>query len=82
LPGGRDNAYLSIAYAQLYATAIGLGTCWAGLFEYCAASGYEPLLGLLNLPENMKAVSGLMVGYPQYAYKRLVDRNPLQVTWQ
>jgi hypothetical protein len=21
--------------------AIGLGTCWAGLFEYCAASGCE-----------------------------------------
>lgn len=35
----RDNTYIAFAYAQLFATAIGLGTCWAGLFEYCAASG-------------------------------------------
>jgi nitroreductase/NAD-dependent dihydropyrimidine dehydrogenase PreA subunit len=78
----RDNAYLSLAYAQLFAVAIGLGTCWAGLFEYCAASGHKPLLALLNLPKNMQVVSGMMVGYPKYTYQRLVDRNPLQVTWQ
>lgn len=79
---GRDNTYISFAYAQLFATSMGLGTCWAGLFEYCAASGYEPLLKLLNLPQNMQVTSGMMVGYPQYIYKRLVGRNPLQVTWQ
>jgi nitroreductase/NAD-dependent dihydropyrimidine dehydrogenase PreA subunit len=78
----RDNAYLSLAYAQLFATSIGLGTCWAGLFEYCAASGYEPLLNLLDMPADMRVISGLMVGYPKYTYQRLVDRNPLQVTWQ
>jgi nitroreductase/NAD-dependent dihydropyrimidine dehydrogenase PreA subunit len=79
---GRDNTYISFAYAQLYATALGLGTCWAGLFEYCAAAGYQPLLSLLNLPANMRVTSGMMVGYPQFTYQRLVDRNPLQVTWQ
>lgn len=48
----------------------------------CATSGYKPLLDILNLPENMKVVTaGLMVGFPKYTYKRLVDRNPLQVTW-
>jgi hypothetical protein len=36
----------------------------------------------LNLPENMHVTGGLMVGYPKYTYRRLVDRNPLQVTWQ
>lgn len=78
----RDNAYLSLAYAQLFAVSLGLGTCWAGLFEYCASSGHYPLLELLDLPENMQVMSGMMVGYPQYTYQRLVDRNPLQVTWQ
>lgn len=78
----RDNAYLSLTYAQLFATSIGLGTCWTGLFEYCASSGYKPLLDLLALPANMRVISGLMVGYPKYTYKRLVDRNTLQVTWQ
>lgn len=79
---GRDNAYLALAYAQLYAPSIGLGTCWAGLFEYCAASGYEPLLAVLKLPEHMQVMTGMMVGYPEYMYQRLVDRNPLAVTWQ
>ena len=82
LPRGRDNTHFSLAYAELYAPAIKLGTCWAGFFEACAADGYQPLLNLLNLPAEMAVTGGLMVGYPKYTYKRLVDRNPLQVTWQ
>lgn len=78
----RDNTYIAFTYAQLFAVALGLGTCWAGLFEYCAASGHEPLITLLNLPPGKKVTSAMMVGYPQYTYQRLVDRNPLQVTWQ
>jgi nitroreductase/NAD-dependent dihydropyrimidine dehydrogenase PreA subunit len=78
----RDNAYLSLAYSQLFAVAIGLGTCWAGLFEYCASIGHKPLLELLDIPEHMQIISGMMVGYPQYTYQRLVDRNHLDVTWQ
>ncbi|ACL16805.1 nitroreductase family protein [Methanosphaerula palustris] len=79
---GRDNSYLSLAYVQLLAPSLGLGTCWAGFFEYCAATGYEPLLRLLNLPEHMRVTTGMMVGYPKYTYHRQVDRNPLQVTWE
>lgn len=82
LPRGRDNTHFSLAYAELYAPSIGLGTCYAGFFEACATAGYQPLLNLLNLPENMVVTGGLMIGYPQYTYKRLVDRKPLQVTWQ
>jgi len=81
LPRGQDNTHFSLAYAELYAPAIGLGTCWAGFFARCAVVGYQPLLKLLNLPEDMAVTGGLMVGYPKYTYKRLVDRNPLQVTW-
>lgn len=78
---GRVSAHFSLAYAELYAPAIGLGTCWAGFFENCAATGYQPLIRLLNLPDNTNVAGALMVGYPQYAYQRLVDRSPLQVTW-
>ena len=78
----RDNTYIAFSYLQLFATTIGLGTCWAGLFEYCAASGYEPLLHLLDLPTGMRVISGMMVGYPKYTYKRVVERNPLRVTWK
>lgn len=82
LPMGKDNTRFSLAYAQLFAPTIELGTCWAGFFEMCANDNYLPLLSILNLPENMSVTGGLMVGYPKYAYKRLVDRDPLQVTWE
>lgn len=78
---GHDSTLFSLAYAELYATSVGLGSCITGFFDACAASGYKPLLDILNLPENMKVTAGLMVGFPKYTYKRLVDRNPLQVTW-
>ena len=79
---GRDSTHFALAYAQLYAPTIGLGTCFAGLFEGCATSGYQPLLNLLNLPEDTSVTGALMVGYPKYTYKRLVDRNSLQVIWE
>jgi len=79
---GRDSTHFALAYAQLYAPTIGLGTCFAGLFEGCATSGYQPLLNLLNLPEDTRVTGAIMVGYPKYTYKRLVDRNSLQVIWE
>ncbi|MDP4161302.1 MAG: nitroreductase family protein, partial [Bacillota bacterium] len=81
MPRGRDNSHFSLAYAELYAPALGLGTCWAGYFEGCASTGYQPLTDLLGLHPDKVVSGGLMLGYPKVTYKRLVDRNPLQVTW-
>ncbi|MBP1763589.1 MAG: nitroreductase [Firmicutes bacterium] len=78
---GRENTHFSLAYVELYASAIGLGSCWAGIFEACASSGYRPLLELLNLPEDKVVTGAIMVGYPEYRYYRLVDRNPLDLTF-
>lgn len=79
---GRDNTHFSLEYAELFAPSLGLGTCWAGLVETCARSGYQPLLELLDIPENLIVTGGIIVGYPKYSYKRLVDRSPLIVTWR
>lgn len=81
LKNGRENTIFSLAYLELFATTLGLGSCWAGLFEMCAFAGYEPLLKLFNIPENKAITGAVMVGYPKYTYKRLVDRNPLEITW-
>lgn len=78
----RDNTHFAFAYAQLYAPTIGLGSCWSGLFEYCATAEHEPLLQLLKLPENRFVTGALLIGYPNYSFKRLVDRDPLQISWQ
>lgn len=79
---GRDNTHFALTYTQLYAPALGLGTCWPGLLEYCAATEYEPLLRLLKLSENKVVTGALLTGYPVYSFKRLVDRDPLKISWQ
>lgn len=79
---GRDNTHFSLAYAQLYALTLGLGSCWSGLFEYSVMDEYEPLLKILNISQDRVVTGGLLVGYPLYRFKRLVDRAPLQITWQ
>jgi nitroreductase len=78
---GRDNTHFSLAYVELYATTLGFGTCWAGLFEMCALSGFSPLLDLLNLSADKNVTGAVMVGYPEYNFWRLVDRNPLAITF-
>lgn len=82
-PLGHDNARLGLEYVELYATAMGLGTCWAGFAEMAAAAAEpgSPLASLMQIPEGFGVVGSMMLGYPQYTYKRLPDRNPLQVTW-
>ncbi|WP_283608648.1 nitroreductase family protein [Faecalispora anaeroviscerum] len=78
---GRDNTHFALAYAELFATSMGLGTCWTGLVETCARSGYQPLLELLDIPDNLMVTGGIIVGYPKYRFRRLVNRSPLIVTW-
>ena len=77
----HDNARFSLEYVELYATAMGLGTCWAGFVEMVAGSQYKPLLDLMQIPDGFTIAGTMMLGYPQYTFKRLVDRNPLKVTW-
>ena len=76
---GFSNTRFALAYAELFAPTLGLGSCWAGFFEMAGKTHYQPLRDFLQLPENLVITGGLMLGYPKYQYPRLVDRNPLQV---
>lgn len=79
---GRSNAEFVLAYAELYAPSLGLGTCWGGFVQHCAFSGYEPLLQQLEVPEGKRLAGAIMAGYPKYRYPRLVNRNPLEIAWK
>lgn len=81
-PIGEKNTRYSLAYAELYAPTLGLGTCWSGFFEMCAFAGYPAVYDLLAVPDNMAITGAIMAGYPVYRYHRLVDRNPLAVDWR
>lgn len=78
---GRENSIFSLAYLELYVPTLGLGSCWAGIFEICALSDHSPMLKLFNIPEGKKITGAVMVGYPEYSYKRMVERDPLDVTF-
>lgn len=78
---GIKNTISAFSYLELFATSLGLGSCWAGLFEMCAFSNYYPLMKLFNIPEDKVITGAVMVGYPKYKYKKIVDRNSLDVTF-
>lgn len=75
---GRENSILGLEYLELYAPALGLGTCWAGMFERVAMKENSPCNYLFQIPENKRITGTVMVGYPKYTYSRAVDRNPLE----
>ncbi len=77
----RITTYLALEYVELYATALGLGTCWAGYVNAFATD--RPDLGqLLELPDEHAVTGCLMAGYPDVTYARLPERNPLKVRWR
>ncbi len=78
---GRENSVLSLSYLELYAPSLGLGSCWAGVFEICARSDNSPMYKIFNIPEKKKITGVVMVGYPKYSFKRFTERQPLSASF-
>ncbi|QWK18988.1 MAG: nitroreductase family protein [Hydrogenobacter thermophilus] len=64
-----QDATIACAYAQLAATAMGLGTCWVGAFD---ENGLKQFLGV---PGSWKPVSILTIGYPAEEPIRVPKRS-------
>jgi len=77
----HDSGHSCLSYAELYAPTLGLGTCWAGFFEYAGEAEYEPLLELLGVPEDKIIAGAILMGYPRVRYRNIVERQPLDVTF-
>jgi len=74
------STMLSLEYVELFAPALGLGTCWAGYAMACAQQ-FPAFSKFLKIPERRTITGILMAGYPRYRYHRLPARNPLDVAW-
>jgi len=74
------STVLALEYVELYATALGLGTCWAG-FAHACGQEYPQFAEFLNLPGNRVITGIMMAGYPRHTFRRLPERNPLDVAW-
>ena len=72
---------IALSYLDLYATSMGLGSCWIGFILQCARDNYAPLYEALQVPKNKEITGGIILGYPQYSHYRLVDRNPVKIIW-
>ena len=79
----RQNAQYSLTFIALLAPSMGIGTCWAGIFErfICHEVYGKPFREHLGLPEGTFVDGALMVGYPDVTFRRLAERNPLKLDW-
>jgi nitroreductase/NAD-dependent dihydropyrimidine dehydrogenase PreA subunit len=81
IPYALVDSTIALTYLELYAYSLGLGTCWAGYFT-TAASLHTPLAAALNMPAGHVCHGAVMLGYPQYKYRRIPLRNAPLVTWR
>jgi len=78
---GAEDCASALTYIELFATVMGLGTCWAG-YLYSAANSYAPLFEALGVPSDHRIFGALMVGYPTFTYHRLPLRKPPRIMWK
>jgi nitroreductase/NAD-dependent dihydropyrimidine dehydrogenase PreA subunit len=72
---------LALSYFDLAATAMGIGTCWAGLLRG-ALLEYAPAREVLGLKDDSSIFYyPVMLGYPKFKYHRLPRRNPVKIKW-
>lgn len=81
---GEKNAQFSLTFIALLAPSLGLGTCWVGLLEFlaCHPDYTEQFARLVDFPADKRICGCMMVGYPSIRFRRLVERDPLQVYWR
>jgi len=76
-----QSATIALAYAQLAAHALGLGSSWSGGIN-TAAQVYRPLVELLGLPEGTVSFGTILLGYAAETFGRIPVRKPVDVTWR
>lgn len=80
-PSARSACINSIAYLELAAPTLGLGSCCCGYFD-AATMFWKPLQEALELPSGHINFGSVMAGYPKYKYHRLVERKEPPITWR
>lgn len=76
---GTLDGVVALTTLELAAHASGIGACWAG-FTTWGASLSPKVAASVNIPATHKILGGLMLGYANYAYKKIPPRNDLRLT--
>jgi len=77
---GRDDAVYAAYNLMLAAQRMGLGTCQIGYFTV-ALDRSRGLRRALGLPEDRRAEITLMLGHPQYRFRRVLPRRQPDLVW-
>jgi nitroreductase len=71
---GLVDLSIALAYLELAALPLGVGTCWAGLLR-AAMLATPDLVESMGLPEGHAWFYPMMIGYPKFKYHRLPERK-------
>ncbi len=71
---GLVDLSIALAYLELAALPLGVGTCWAGLLRGAMLSTPD-LVKSMGLPEGDTWFYPMMIGYPKFKYHRLPKRK-------
>jgi nitroreductase len=78
---GLVDLSIALAYLELAALPLGVGTCWAGLLR-AAMLATPKLVESMGLPEGHSWFYPMMIGYPKYRYHRLPERKAAVIHWK
>lgn len=76
---GPTDADISLAYFELLAQSMGLGTVWCGLAKVVLAMLAPDMQGLMGIPEDQRIGYVMLFGKPAVKYHRAVQRDPVPV---
>lgn len=76
-----ENAELASSNMELMTNALGLGAVYCGFFTVAAEQSPE-IREFLQVSEDEKIVSCLLIGYPAVKYRRTVPRKAPKISWK
>ena len=77
---GMVDLTLALSYLDLYATPMGLGTCWAGLLQGAMLNS-PAVKSAVGVPATHPSHYPIMLGYPEPRYFRLPERRVPKITF-
>ncbi len=78
---GMVDLSIALAYLELVAPTLGLGTCWAGIIQLPLAE-VPSLKSEIGIPENYPHHYPMMVGHTGVRYYRLPERKVPKIIWR
>jgi nitroreductase/NAD-dependent dihydropyrimidine dehydrogenase PreA subunit len=77
----RANCSIAARNMEIMAKTIGLGTCWVGFLSSAANLAEKKIERYLEIPDDRSIYGAIMVGYPKFEYRKIIQRKEREVRW-